>query len=100
MDLEVYYYDNMTSFSELVKELLEYTIRVAEEKYDLSIYYEVRRDDASVYPYMVVNDLPPIVFDEEPNIDLLLKILIMSSNTPILYNGISRDFGLANTRIY
>jgi hypothetical protein len=99
MDLEIYYYDNRTSFSRLVREILEYVIKIAEERYDLTIYYEVKIDDTSIHPYMIVNNLPPIVFDDEPDIDALLKILVMSSNIPLIYNGLRGGQGLINMGI-
>ncbi len=87
----MYFYGNRTFFSRMVREIIEYVIRIIEEKYDLSIYYEYRVDEYSEHPYMVVNDLAPIIFDELPDIDVLIKILVMASNTPVIYNNNVND---------
>ncbi len=87
MDLYIQFYDNLTEKSIIVREILEYVMQVLENIYNLTIEYIVEKDPASDEPYMIVNDLEPVYFDKIPDIEMLIKILLIASDSKWINDG-------------
>lgn len=80
-------------FSEIIKEIIEYVVELVRNKFGLRIVYREIYDE-EIQPYMVINDLEPIVFDKIPSVEEIINMFLISAeiNTLILpVSNISRD---------
>jgi len=71
-------------FSDMVREIVEYVIDVIREKYGLNIVYRRIVSDKYDAPYLVINDLDPIIIDELPSVELLTRMILMTLDTGVL----------------
>lgn len=87
-------------FSDMVREIVEYVIDVIREKYGLNIVYRRIVSDKYDAPYLVINDLDPIIIDELPSVELLIRMILMtldmgvlgrSNNNSVVGNSVSDD---------
>ena len=67
-------------FSYMVREVVEYVIDIVREKYGLNIIYRRVFGD-SPYPYMIINDMKPLVIDKIPSISDLMNLVLMIADT-------------------
>jgi len=74
-------------FSDMVREIVEYVIDVVREKYGLNIVYRRIVSDKYDAPYLVINDLDPIIIDELPSVELLTRMILMTLDTGVWGRG-------------
>ncbi len=87
MDLYIVYFGNNSEDSRIIGEIIEYVVSLVEKKYGLAVFYQSLIDEDSEYPYVLINDYDPIHFDRIPDIDTLLNMMLMASQTSLLGEG-------------
>jgi hypothetical protein len=79
MDLYIVYGMNLGEEALMLKEIIEYTLEVIERDYGLTVDYQVIRDDSAPYPYLLVNDMGPIYLDKIPDVESLVKMMLVAA---------------------
>ncbi len=78
--------------SDIIREIVEYAIDLAKEKHGLSIMYRKHYDE-DIQPYMVINDLSPVVFDNIPSINEVVEMILMAAEINRLTIPIGNENG-------
>lgn len=78
VDLYITFIYSRDEFSSIVREIVEYAINIVREKHGLNISYNEVVCDKQVFPLMIINELEPVVFNEIPSLDNIVKLLLAS----------------------
>ena len=98
IDLYVTLVVGMDDLSDIVKEIIEYAVELVERRYGMRIVYRRVHDEECSEPYMIINELEPIVFDRVPSLKTIVELLLMVGETKRL--GIVNGFNDISSRIY
>jgi len=76
---------NDSEFSSILREIVEHAIHIAVKEYGLNIKYREIVDDVET-PYIIINDMNPIVFRDLPSMNELINTLILISELNSVLN--------------
>lgn len=85
---------NRNTVSELVEELFETLIHILRERYGVSVFIRKVYDNSIEYPRLIVNDYEPVVINEPPPLEVLLKVLLAIDkfNELTITNGVENAY--------
>jgi len=67
--------------SEIVREVVEYVVKLVEREYGVNIVYRVLYDSKVALPCIILNEYEPIQIDKVPQTDYLVKLLLTVIDT-------------------
>ncbi|OYT40550.1 MAG: hypothetical protein B6U89_01715 [Desulfurococcales archaeon ex4484_58] len=68
-------------YSEMIREIVEYAIEIVSSKYGLNISYKRILANDIDYPYIVINGLDPIAFEEKPSLKTLIDLFLITADS-------------------
>ena len=94
MDIYIVFFHNNSDEAGIIKEIIDYAVSIIEKRYGLTVFYQSIPDEEAEYPYILINDFDPVYFDKIPDLESIVQLMLLASQTSIIEGGRGASNGL------